>query len=466
MRTFVSTTIPYVNADPHVGFALECVLADVLARHRRLRGDTVHFGTGTDDNAAKNVRAAAAAGVDVDAFVAARAEAFAALREPLRLSTDDFIRTSADPRHRPGVEKLWQACAADLYERAYEGRYCAGCETFVDGETCSEHGPAELVSERNWFFRLSRFATPLLELLESGRLRVEPPERRNEVLSFVRHGLGDVSVSRSRERSGGWGIPVPGDPSQVVWVWFDALANYVTALGYGTDDEAFRRSWDGAQRRIHVVGKDVTRFHAVIWPAVLLAAGLEPPTAVVVHGFLTASGRKLSKSAGGAASPFAAVDELGVDALRWWLLRDVPPGEDADYRPELVAAHGRELADVFGNLVARTAALAERTEVPAAGGGDPLATAAAEVPARVDEALERFDVRAGALALLELAQAANRHVTATRPWQLPPDELGAALAPVVAVCRVLGRELEPFLPGAGRRIEEALAGGERRVFAR
>jgi methionyl-tRNA synthetase len=466
MRTFVSTTIPYVNADPHVGFALECVLADTLARHRRLRGDGVHFGTGTDDNAAKNVRAAAAAGVDVDAFVAARAEAFAALREPLRLSTDDFIRTSADPRHRPGVERLWQACAADLYEREYEGRYCAGCETFVDAATCPEHGPAELVAERNWFFRLSRYVTPLLELLESGRLRIEPRERRNEVLSFVRGGLEDVSVSRSRARSGSWGIPVPGDPSQVVWVWFDALANYVTALGYGTDDDRFRRRWEGAERRVHVVGKDVTRFHAVIWPALLLAAGLQPPTAVVVHGFLTASGRKLSKSAGGAASPFAAVDGLGVDALRWWLLRDVPPGEDADYRPELVAARGRELADVFGNLVARTAALTQRADVPEPDARDPLAVAAAALPQRIDEALERFDVRAAALALLGLAQAANRHVTATRPWQLPPDELGPALAPVVDICRVLARELEPLLPGAGRRIEAALAGGERRVFAR
>jgi methionyl-tRNA synthetase len=466
MRTFVSTTIPYVNADPHVGFALECVLADVLARHRRLRGDAVHFGTGTDDNAAKNVHAAAAAGLDVDAFVAARAEAFAALREPLRLSTDDFIRTSADPRHRPGVERLWQALAGDLVERAYEGRYCAGCETFVDGDTCPAHGPAELVSERNWFFRLSRYATPLLELLESGRLRVEPAERRNEVLAFVRAGLEDVSVSRSRERSGGWGIPVPGDPAQVVWVWLDALANYVTAPGYGTDDESFRRGWHQAGRRVHVVGKDVIRFHAVIWPALLLAAGLEPPTAVVVHGFLTASGRKLSKSAGGAASPFAAVEELGVDALRWWFARDVPPGEDADYRPELVAARGRELADVFGNLVARTAALAGRVDVPAPRPDDPLAAAAAALPAQIDAALERFDVRAAALALLELAQAANRHVTATRPWQLPADELRPAVAPVVAVCRTLARELEPFLPGSGSRIEAALAGGERRVFAR
>lgn len=277
MRTFVSTTIPYVNADPHVGFALECVLADVLARHRRLRGDAVRFGTGTDDNAAKNVRAAAAAGVEVDAFVAARAEAFAALREPLHLSTDDFIRTSDDPRHRPGVEELWQACAADLYERAYEGWYCAGCETFVEGEMCPEHGAAELVSERNWFFRLSRFVTPLLELLESGRLRVEPAERRNEVLAFVRGGLEDVSVSRSRERANGWGIAVPGDPSQAVWVWFDALANYVSALGYGSDDECFRQWWEHAERRVHVVGKDVTRFHAVVWPALLLSAGLPPP---------------------------------------------------------------------------------------------------------------------------------------------------------------------------------------------
>ena len=240
-RFYITTAIPYVNGDPHVGFALECVQADVLARHRRLRGDDVRFLSGTDENSLKNVEAAAAAGAEVASFVDAKAARFAALRDVLELSTDDFIRTSVDPRHRPGVERLWRACErrGDLYRRDYDGLYCTGCESFLTddelaGGLCPEHGRApERVVERNWFFALSRYEDRLLELLDSGRLRIEPEHRRNEVLEFVRGGLSDFSVSRPRERARGWGIPVPGDPGQVVYVWFDALANYITALGYG-----------------------------------------------------------------------------------------------------------------------------------------------------------------------------------------------------------------------------------------
>lgn len=454
MRTFVSTTIPYVNGEPHVGFALECVQADVLARHRRLRGDAVRFGTGTDDNGLKNVRAAAAAGVAVDAFVAARAAPFEALRDTLALSSDDFIRTSSDARHRPGVERLWRACAADLYEREYEGLYCPRCEAFVDGP-CPEHGYAEPVSERNWFFRLSRYEQPLLALLESGRLRVEPPAHRREVLAFVRSGLSDISVSRSRERSGGWGIGVPDDPSQVVWVWFDALASYVTSLGYGSGGEEHRRWWRDSDRRVHVAGKDVARFHAALWPAFLLAAGEPPPTAVFVHGFLTGGGRKLSKSEGADVNPRDAVESLGRDALRWWFVRDLPLVGDADYRPELVAARGQELPDVFGNLVNRTIALARRA-APLAEPRGPLVTLAAALPAAIDERLDRFDLRGAAAALVDLAQAANRHVSTSRPWTLAPHDLAKEVSPLLAVCETLACELDPFLPGAGARIGAAL----------
>ena len=249
-RSYITTAIPYVNGDPHLGFALECVQADVLARHRRLPGDQVRFLSGTDDHALKSVEAATAAGVPVAEFVDAKAERFAALREPLELSTDDFIRTSRDPRHRQGVERLWRACVAsgDLYERYYEGRYCTGCEAFLSpgdllDDLCPEHlRPPEEVAEPNWFFRLSRYADELYELIEGGRLRVEPEQRRNEVLGFIGGGLEDFSVSRSRGRARGWGVPVPEDPTRVIYVWFDALANYISALDYGTGGERYR-SW-------------------------------------------------------------------------------------------------------------------------------------------------------------------------------------------------------------------------------
>jgi methionyl-tRNA synthetase len=301
-RFYITTAIPFVNGDPHLGFALECAQADVLARHRRLRGEQVRFLSGTDDNSLKNLQAAELAGVPVADFVQAKAGRFAALRGPLELSHDDFIRTSVDPRHRPGVERLWRACEAsgDLYRRYYEGLYCTGCEAFLSQEElvdglCPEHGVAPRpVAERNWFFRLTRYQGALLELVQSGRLRIEPAQRRNEVLAFIRGGLEDFSVSRSRERARGWGIPVPGDPSQVIYVWFDALGNYISALEYGTRGEPYGAWWERSDERLHVIGKGIIRFHAVYWPALLLSAGEPLPSAIFVHDYLTVDGQKLS----------------------------------------------------------------------------------------------------------------------------------------------------------------------------
>ena len=478
-RFYVTTAIPYVNGDPHVGFALECVQADVLARHRRARGDDVRFLGGTDDNSLKNVVAAEAAGVPVAAFVRSKAERFVALRDVLDLSYDDFIRTSVDPRHRPGVERLWRACAAagDLYERDYEGLYCVGCEAFVTPEElvdglCPEHREApQRVAERNWFFRLSRYAGALADALESGRLRVEPEQRRNEVLAFVRGGLEDFSVSRSRARARGWGIPVPGDPDQVVYVWFDALGNYVTALDYGSGGAPYAAWWADGGRRAHVIGKGILRFHAVHWPAILLSAGEPLPTEVLVHDYLTADGAKLSKSAGNAVDPVSLVERLGVDALRWWFVRDVPRSGDADVREELVALRANELADGLGNLVNRTIALVARSRPAGVRSAPPpdeaglLLAALAGLPGAIDAALERFDFRSASGALWDVVGEANRFVARTKPWELArgepdgdgPTPLDGVLGVLERACEVVASELRPFLPGAAARIEEALA---------
>src|SRR6202161_175930 len=261
--TYITTTIPYVNARPHLGFALELVQADVLARYRRSIGEQVRFQAGTDDNSLKNVLAAEAAGVGVREFVDASAAAFTGLAVPLNLSVDDVIRTSSDPRHQPGVERLWRACAArgDLYRRHYEGLYCVGCEQFYtpaelsDGR-CPDHGTApDLVAEENWFFRLSRYAGQLRALVSDGTIRIEPAVRRNEVLALIDGGLQDFSVSRTTERARGCGIPVPGDPGQVIYVWWDALGNYLTAPDYAAGGEDLSRWGTGASRRIHLLGK-------------------------------------------------------------------------------------------------------------------------------------------------------------------------------------------------------------------
>ena len=480
-HTYVTTTIPYVNARPHIGFALELVQADVLARYRRGRGDAVRFQAGTDDNSLKNVLAAEAAGVEVQEFVDRNAEAFVALGDALSLTVDDVIRTSRDPRHRPGVERFWRACSADLYRQRYEGLYCTGCEQFYppaelrDGR-CPEHETVpQQVSEENWFFRLSRYAEPLREAITTGRLRIEPAGRRNEVLAFIDGGLEDFSVSRPAMRAGGWGIPVPGDPSQVIYVWFDALCNYVTALGYGSGDqdgEAYRRWWAGTGSRVHLLGKGVLRFHAVYWPAMLLSSGQPLPTGIFVHDYLTAGGRKISKSAGApsaALEPAALAAQYGVDAVRWWLLREVPRVGDADFTVErLIARADDELANGFGNLVNRVVSMIGRYRdgrVPAGSGvpgGEELEAACRQADDAIGAALADFDFRRATAAVWAIAAEANRFVNRVRPWELAKaertgdlaagEQLDAVLGVLLEACSVLGRVLTPFLPDAAARI--------------
>ncbi|GAA4020859.1 methionine--tRNA ligase [Allokutzneria multivorans] len=459
MSRYITTAIPYVNGEPHLGHTLELVQADVLARHSRSRGTGAHFLTGTDDNALKNVTAAKAAGIGVQELVDTNAERFRELHAPLGLSVDDFIRTSADERHATGVRELWRASAerGDFYQRSYEGLYCGGCEQFyreadlADGR-CVEHGvEPDLVVEQNWFFRLSRYAEHMRELLESGRIRVEPAARRNEVLAFVRAGLADISVSRPAARSDGWGIPVPGDPSQVIYVWWDALANYLTANP---------TRWAGAAERVHVIGKGIVRFHAVYWPALLLSAGKTLPDVIAVHDYLTIDGEKISKSTGNAVAPLDLVERFGADAVRWWLLREVAPLGDTDFTEKrLIARADAELANGLGNLVNRVVTLAHRLRdgrvVPA-----PPTRAAAGLAERVDAALAEYDLRGATAALVEVVDDANRLLDKEKPWALSGGDLDRVLGTLVSTCRVLTHELGVFLPHGAARLRDQLGYGE------
>lgn len=481
---FVSTSIPYVNGPPHVGFAWELVLADSLARYHRLRGAKVTFVTGTDDNSLKNVQAAAHAGLATADFVRRQGERFVSLGSVLRLSNDDFIRTAFDPRHAPAVEKLWRACtgAGDVYTKSYRGSYCVGCEQFYAPSElslgrCPEHdAPLELVDEANYFFRLGRHQAHVDRALSTGSLRVFPDVYRKDTYQWVEQGLADFSISRSTERARGWGVPVPDDASQIVYVWFDALANYISALDYAEAGSRFVADWQESARRIHVIGKNVTRFHCVYWPAILESAGLRGPTDVVVHGFLTVEGRKIGKSLGNGVDPFALVERFGVDRLRYYLLRHFPLGHDGDFSSAgLVRASNAELADQLGNLLRRVSVLLETNAgglVPAVAAELPsLAPAARAAAERAASELERCAPDQALAAVFSFVQACNLEVSRTEPWKLARAlsasateeqrehtrrELFHLLGDAARALLWIGALLEPFLPDTAARIAGAL----------
>ncbi len=431
----------------------------------------MEFLTGTDEHAAKNVQAAARAGVPVAAFVAENARRFRRLADVLQVSYDDFIRTSADPRHAPVVEELWRRCAhvGDLYRAHYRASYCTGCEEFRD-DPCPEHDrPLEVVEEENWFFRLSRYTGQLRTLIESGRLRIEPAARRNEVLGFLDGDVRDISVSRPRGRIGDWGLPVPGDPEQLVYVWFDALANYISAPGLD--------GWTAAAERRHVIGKGILRFHAVIWPAVLLSAGVILPDVLLVHDYVTAGGRKIGKSLGNAVDPSEIVERYGTDAVRWWCAREVARLGETDFSEAgLVQTANRDLAHGAGNLVQRVVALAGRdteesrprtaaapptvvanpTTIDGRGATPaddawPLLQACSATSRAVDAAVDVLDLRRACEAIVSLVAEANKYLERAAPWTLPADQRRHALAALLHATATVVDELAPFVPELAAR---------------
>ena len=455
-KFYLTTAIDYSNGDPHLGHALEKVGADCLCRYRRLRGDDVHFLMGMDEHSQSVIQAAAAAHVAPAVWVEKMAARFADFWRRLECSNDDWIRTT-EPRHHAAVAALLEAIRErspdDLFQGEYEGLYCNGCEEFkteaqMVGGRCIEHPTLELVPthERNWFFRLSRYGERLLALIGSGDLAVEPEIRRNEVVRLIEGGLQDVSVSRQRLE---WGIPFPGDPQQTVYVWFDALINYLTATGY--PEAGYRRLWPAD---VHVIGKGITRFHCVIWPAMLLAAGIDLPRKVWAHGYVQWGGAKMSKTAGTAVSLDTAIERHGPDALRYFLLREIGFEGDGNFTwDRFDDRYTAVLADGLGNLASRSLAMLAKYRggvVPADTTATALDAAATIALARYAAAMDRFDVRGGADAAGSLVTEANQYIVRTAPWTLAKegkeadlDQALASLARCLYRLAVLGA---PFLP--------------------
>src|SRR5574337_172781 len=374
-KFYLTTPIYYVNDKPHIGHAYTTIAADTLARFQRLKGDDVFFVTGTDENSQKNVQAMEKAGEsDLAAYLDRMAGTWRKTWQDLDITFDDFIRTT-ESRHLAGVERFWEAVktSGDIYEGQYEGLYCTGCEAFkteseiVNGR-CSLHPNRDLerIKEKNYYFRLSAYREELLKLYEEGSDFVMPESRRHEIRNYVTDHLTDISISREA-KSVAAGIPVPGDESQRIYVWFDALVNYLTVVGYGTDEQRFKRFWPAD---LHLVGKDIIKFHCALWPAMLLSAAKNDsllrdadgrallPKQVYAHGFFTIDGQKISKSLGNAIDPRTLIEGYSLDALRYFLLREIPFGEDGDFSEERMSSrYNTELGNTFGNLVNRTIAM-------------------------------------------------------------------------------------------------------------
>ncbi len=463
MNYYVTTSIPYVNAPPHIGFALELIMADVLARSARAQGKPVIFSTGTDEHGGKIEEKAAEKGVSPKEYADSISQLFRDLGKTLNISNDRFVRTT-DPGHEQRAQLIWKAISKDIYKGKYEGWYCTGDEAFFPEKTvkenngvCPAHNRAyERIEEENYFFKLSAYSQQILEAIESEQFEVIPATRRNEVINIIKDGLEDISISRPKANIT-WGVPVPGDKDQVMYVWFEALMNYLTVLGYPEHDD-FKKFWPA---NVQVIGKDILRFHAAIWPGILLALGQPLPKKLFVHAFINAEGGvKMSKSLGNVVEPTPIVDEYSADVLRYYLLRHMPSYEDGDFsHSKLLEVYNSELANELGNGVQRVMSMIKQYQNGIIG----------QIPdARHDvapywEAMENCRFDRALEEVWDQVRGVNQHIEETKPWEINKlgntDHLREVLAYQVGSLLEIADLLAPFMPETAEKIKYIFAEG-------
>lgn len=461
-KFYITTAIPYVNAKPHIGHALEYVQSDVVARYHRLMGQETLLLSGGDENALKNVQAAEKEDQPVQEFIDKHTQVFYELTKALHIQYDIWQKTSDKKTHYPASQKLWELCdkSGDIYKKTYRGLYCVGCEAFYTKEELNENGECfehpgkqlEEVEEENYFFALSKYQKKLLKVLESDEYKIYPAFRKNEVISFIKAGLQDFSISRSNKRAKDWGVQVPEDPSQRMYVWFDALNVYQSGVGFGWDEKKYKKWWPAD---IHIIGKGIIRFHAVYWPAMLMSAGLPLPKSLLVHEYFTVNGQKMSKTLGNVIDPFELIKTYGAEALRFYFLKYFSPFADGDFSEEkFKVAYNADLANGIGNLIARVAKLCENADYTHMGAANKSIDHLLE-DEKYKTALEEFKFNEALGFVWEKISTLDKFINDEKPWVLAKtntQRLSSVLAHCVDQIQEIAMLLAPFMPETSEKI--------------
>ncbi len=448
---YITAAIPYVNAKPHLGHVFEWLQADAVARYQSILGKDVAFISGADENSLKNVQAAEKAGKSTQDWLDEYSAIFEEAFRFFGISLTGFRRGSDQKKHWPGVQKLWDLCnkSGDIYKKTYTGLYCVGCESFytpdelIDGK-CPEHLTVpEQIEEENYFFKLSKYEAQIKELIQSDTLLLVSDQYKNEMLGFINKGLQDFSVSRSKSRARGFGVPVPNDDAHIMYVWFDALSIYLTGIGWGFDPDQFEKYWPAD---VHVIGKGINRFHSIYWIGMLLSAGLAVPKSISIHGYITANGQKMSKSLGNVIDPFAVVNQYGLEPIRYFLLKEIPAHTDGDFSHDrFKEVYESDLANGIGNLCSRVAKLSEKANVP----GGKLPTA---FNPEFAEFFKTYDLDRSLLWLKQQTMLADQFLSEQQPWKQTGGEQVKTLQSAIQKILEIAYHLQPFMPETSKNI--------------